>query len=150
MSTWSLGCFSLFWLLSAGWQLTCTGVTGLVWGQKQTSHLGLWETLDPTGHSLSAMAPHMPRTLYFITINRFSLPGRRGLPLQLIYIRRQLRDVKQKELRLLMTGCRMCCGKPYCVLFGHPVDIFERVIVGNHGNSLWRRSNFQIQCTTQY
>lgn len=142
----------LLWLLSAGWQLTCTRVTGLVWGRKQNSHLGPWQTLDPTGRSLSAMAPHMPCTtpMYFITLNHFSLPSCWGLLLQLIYIGRQLRDVKQKELQLLMTGCRMCCGKPYCILFGHPVDIFDRVIVGNHGNSLRRRSNFQIQCITQY
>lgn len=37
-----------------------------------------------------------------------------------LFLSGQLRDVEQKELWLLMTGCRMCCGKPYCVLFGHP------------------------------
>lgn len=79
-----------------------------------------------------------------------NLKCNRGLLADLMYIRGRLWDGNQKELWLLMTGCRMCYGKPCCGFYsGTPVDIFERVIVGNHSISLWRRSNFQIQCSIQ-
>lgn len=79
-----------------------------------------------------------------------NLKCNRGLLAYLMYIRGRLWDGNQRELWLLMTGCRMCYGKPCCGFYsGTPVDIFERVIVGNHSISLWRRSNFQIRCSIQ-
>lgn len=105
-------------------------MTGLARGQRRASHLAAWETLDLWARPASAPAPsHAEHGAVR------NLQCNRGLPADRVYIRGTAVRRKPEGAVALNDRLRSVLWEAMLRFFysGTPVDIFERVIVGNHG-----------------